>query len=84
MSLAPCLGASETCFFGAGEDNAYLCILKLNAFILKRLEDSYAHVAAGEVVVCAVDDSVLIPHEVETDEEGDKDKTDKSASGHGG
>ena len=78
MSLAPCLCAAQTRFLGACEDNADFGILKLDALILESLEDSNTHVAAGEVVVRAVNNAVLVPHPIETDKERDKHKTYKA------
>ena len=45
------------CFLGAGEDNADFGVLKLDALFLESLEDGYAHIAAGKVVVRAVNDA---------------------------
>ena len=72
MLFDPRLCAAQTRFLGAGEDDADLGVFELDARVLHCLEDCDAHVAAGEVVVCAVDGGVGVPHEVHTDEEGHK------------
>ena len=78
MSFAPCLCTSEACFFTSGENNAKLGVFKLNAFVLEELENADSHVAAGKVVVCAVNNAAIVDHEVKSDDERNKDKSPKS------
>ena len=46
-------------------------MFELDALIFHCFENRNAHIATGEVVVCAVRDGVFIPHKVHTDEAGD-------------
>ena len=68
----PRLRAAETRLFGTGEDDAHFGVLELDARVLHGFEDGDAHIAAGEVVVGAVDGGLGIPHEVHADETGDE------------
>ena len=51
----PRLRAAETRLFGTGEDDAHFGVLELDARVLHGFQDGDAHIAAGEVVVGAVD-----------------------------
>ena len=75
VGFAPGLRAAESCLLRAGEDDADFGVLELNALIFQALENGHAHLTAGEVVVGAVDDAVLIPQPVQTDEERDEQQT---------
>ena len=83
MSRAPRLCAAQTRFLGAGEDNADFGVLKLDALFLESLEDGYAHIAAGKVVVRAVNDAVLVPHPIKADKERDEHETNEAKKSEG-
>ena len=78
VSLAPRLCASETRFLRACEDNSELGVFKFDALVLESLEERNSHIAAAEVVVCAVNNTSVINHKVKTDEKGNKDQSDKT------
>ena len=72
VGFTPGLRAAETCLLGAGENDTDFSVLKLNALVFQALQDGHAHFAAGEVVVGAVYDTVLIPKPIQANEEGDE------------
>ena len=78
MSLTPSLGAAQACLLGTGENNADLCVFKLDALVLECLKDCDTHIATGEVIVCAVNNSLFVPHPIKTNKERNKDKTEQS------
>ena len=78
MLFTPGLCAAQTCLLAAGKNNAQLGVFKLNSLVLEELENADAHVAAGKVVVCAVNNAAVVYHEVKTDDERNKKKSPKS------
>ena len=79
MGLTPGKCAAKTGLFGTADDHADLGIFKLDAFILQRFHQSDAHIAAGKVVVCAVNNSFIIHHAEKKKHERHADKAPKRA-----
>ena len=64
--LAPCLSAPQTGLLGAGQDHAHFRVLQGNTGVLQRLHHGNAHIAAGQIIVGAVYNAVLVPHPVQS------------------
>ena len=78
VSLTPCFCTSETGFLGTGENNAKLRVFKLNTLILESLKESNTHIAAAEIIVCTVNNTSVIYHEIKTYKERNKYETDEA------
>ena len=78
VSLAPSLRAPESRFLGACKNNSDLGVFKLNALIFQLFEKRDAHVAAGKIVVRAIDNASFVPHEVQAYPERNKHERDKT------